>query len=236
MLCTKGHGRRPQEERRVFLAYMGKILILVGGRILGLRRKRFNCWGSAIRIATTVKTVVVHPPESCTPRYTFFFSLSCTPLPLRRRQAEGCAGPRKKKMNDQQHDGEIVGLHASTNGRSCNQHECCGRHLQPGQIVRLKTEVMEVVYETPGDPEPDARVETVIKAVLVLHGTELCTVGFLPRHVAARPQEAARLNNKFAQIIELYDETAGDLARHTKSRRNHGMASYVLLENVPEMH
>jgi hypothetical protein len=78
-------------------------------------------------------------------------------------------------MNDQQHDGEIVGLHASTNGRSCNQHECCGRHLQPGQIIRLKTEAMEVVYETPGDPEPDARVETIIKAVLFLDGTELCT-------------------------------------------------------------
>jgi hypothetical protein len=139
-------------------------------------------------------------------------------------------------MNDQQHDGEIVGMHASTTGRSCNQHECCGRHLQPGQIVRLKTEVMEVVYETPGDPEPDARVETIIKAVLVLDSTEFCTVGFLPREVAARPQEAAHLNNKFAQIIELYNETAGDLARHTKSRRNHGMASYVLLENVPVMH
>jgi hypothetical protein len=80
---------------------------------------------------------------------------------------------KKKKMNNQQHDGEIVGLHASTNGRSCNQHEYCGRHLQPGQIVRLKTEVMEVAYETPGDPEPITRVETVIKAVLVLDGTEL---------------------------------------------------------------
>jgi hypothetical protein len=41
-------------------------------------------------------------------------------------------------------------------------------------------------------------------------------------YAAARPQEAAHLNNKFAQIIELYDEAAGDLARHTKSRRNHG--------------
>ena len=138
--------------------------------------------------------------------------------------------------DNQQHDGEIVGLRASTNGRSCNQHECCSRHLQPDQIVRLKAVVMKVVYETPGDLECDARVETIIKVVLVLDGTALCTVGFLPRHVAARPQEAARLNNKFAQIIELYDETAGDLARHTKSRRNHGMASYVLLENVPEMH
>jgi hypothetical protein len=61
-----------------------------------------------------------------------------------------------------------------------------------------------VVSETPGDPEPDTRVETVIKALLVLDGTGLCTVGFLPRNVAARAQETAHLNNKFDQIIELY--------------------------------
>ncbi len=66
---------------------------------------------------------------------------------------------------------------------------------------------MEVLYQVPGDPEPDVRIETVIKAVLVLDGTELCTIGFLPRHVAARPEEAARLHNKLAQIIEFYDLT-----------------------------
>jgi hypothetical protein len=89
----------------------------------------------------------------------------------------------------------------------------------PDHIVRFKTKVMEVLYQVPGVPEPDARIETVIKAVLVLDGTELCTIGFLPRHVAARPEEAARLHNKFAQIIEIYD----------------GMASYILLDNVPAM-
>jgi hypothetical protein len=62
--------------------------------------------------------------------------------------------------------------------------------------------VQEKIYQQlPGDPQPDARIETVIKAVLVLDGTELCTIGYLPRHVAARPQEAERLHNKFAQII-----------------------------------
>ena len=99
----------------------------------------------------------------------------------------------------------------------------------------MKTVVMEVVYQTPDDPEPYARTETVIKAVVVLDRADLCTIGFLPRHVAARPHEAQYLNNKFAQILELYDETQGDLARHKKSKRNHGMASYVLLENIPEM-
>ena len=140
-------------------------------------------------------------------------------------------------MNEdqQQHDGEIVGLHSPDNGRSCEQHECCGRHVVPGHIVRFKREVQEILYQVPGDPDPDARIETVIKAVLVLDGTELCTIGYLPRHVAARPEEAERLHNKFAQVIELYVETPVGLMQNNKSLRNHGMASYILLDNVPAM-
>ncbi len=94
---------------------------------------------------------------------------------------------------------------------------------------------MEVVYETPGDPEPDARVETVIKAVLVLDGTELCC-WFSSKACGCKATRGSSTQQQVAQIIELYDETAGDLARHTKSRRNHGMASYVLFENVLVMH
>jgi hypothetical protein len=78
---------------------------------------------------------------------------------------------------------------------------------------------MEVAYQIPGDPEPDARIETVIKAVLVLDGTERCTIGFLPRHVATRPEEAAQLHGKFAQIIELYEETPVGRMRQPKSIR-----------------
>jgi phenolic acid decarboxylase len=63
---------------------------------------------------------------------------------------------------------------------------------------------MEILYQVPRDPEPDARIKTVIKAVVVLDGTKLCTIGFSPRHVPTRPEEVACLHNKFAQIIELY--------------------------------
>jgi hypothetical protein len=112
-------------------------------------------------------------------------------------------------------------LHSSDNGHSCNLHVCCGCHVVPGHIVRFKTEVMEILYQVTGDPEPDAKIETVIKVVLILDGTKLCTNGFLPRHMAARPEEAASLHNKFAQIIELYDLTPVGWMRHNKSIRCH---------------
>ena len=38
-------------------------------------------------------------------------------------------------LDDHQHDGEIVGLHNFANVRACNQHDCCGMHLWPGNLV-----------------------------------------------------------------------------------------------------
>jgi hypothetical protein len=139
------------------------------------------------------------------------------------------------QQEDQEHDGEIIRLHSPDNGRLCTQHACCSHHVVPGNIVRFKREVMEVVYQVQRDPEPDARIETVIKAVLVLDGTECRTIRFLPSHVAARPEEAAQLHGKFAQIIELYDETPVGQMRHNKSITCRGIVSYILLDNVPVM-
>ncbi len=136
--------------------------------------------------------------------------------------------------DNQQHDGEIVGLDKPENGRSCNMHECCGRHLHVGDIVRFKVVVLEVCYEdTDEGGELDQRLEQVVKAVVIVDGAEMCTVGFLPRHVAARQVQVAVLNNKFAQIIELYNNARAGSARHNKSLRNHGVASFILLDNVP---
>ncbi len=138
--------------------------------------------------------------------------------------------------DNQQHDGKIVGLNSPDNGRSCNLHAaCCGHHLQPGMIVRFKPEFMEVTYKDADDDVGDARVEQVIKAVLVVDGMEMCTVGFLPRSVAAWPLEVQHLHNKFAQIHELYDNTPPGRTRYLKSQRNRGMASFVLLDNIQVM-
>ncbi len=58
--------------------------------------------------------------------------------------------------DNQQHDGEIVGLDKPDNGHSCNMHECCGCHLRVGDIVRFKAVVLEVCYkDTDKGVEPD---------------------------------------------------------------------------------
>jgi hypothetical protein len=114
-------------------------------------------------------------------------------------------------MNDNnQHDGEIVGLYNPSNGGSCKQHDCCGMYVLPGDLIHLKREVMDVINEQECDPEPDAKLETVVKAVVIHDGAEAYTLGFLPCHVACQPQEAAHLHRKFSQILELYADDPED--------------------------
>jgi hypothetical protein len=77
-------------------------------------------------------------------------------------------------------------------------------------------------------------LETLLKAVVIPDGVEACTVGFLPCHVACRPQEAAFFHKKFAQILELYADDPEDCMQVNKSQHNHGMASFQLLDDIPE--
>jgi hypothetical protein len=52
-----------------------------------------------------------------------------------------------------------------------------------GDIVRFKAVVLEVSYEdTDEGVELDQRLEQVVKAVVIAEGTDMCTVGFIPRH------------------------------------------------------
>ena len=140
---------------------------------------------------------------------------------------------QKKKLTAMVHDGEIVGLYGTTNGRSCNQHECCGRAIEPGHVVRFKVQVQDVDYTVPGQVAPDVRRERVIKVMRVIDGTEMCHVGFLPKYLLARPNQLATLDSQFAQIIDLYSKIEDDpSAKKVSAIRNCSMASYRLLENV----
>ena len=117
-------------------------------------------------------------------------------------------------------DGEIYGIEKSTNGRNCEQHTCCGDHISPNDLVRFKLSVVTI----------GERPESAIKAVHVRDGTELCTIGFLPQFEVHRSGSKV---GKFAQIIDLYHESE-NIYEKQKSERNHGIASYRLLEDIQE--
>jgi len=119
------------------------------------------------------------------------------------------------------HDGEIVGLHSSSNGEACEQHEYCGRAVRVGDLLQLKWGVVQL--------QDKSSIESIIKGVLIKYGTETCTVGFAPWHVAASKRKSRLL----AQIIELYDLGESALKK-LKIAQNQGMVSYHLLDDIPE--
>ena len=120
-------------------------------------------------------------------------------------------------------DGELHGLNASSNGSLCEQHECCGKAVKADDVIRFK--LVAVVDDVLGKP-----LET-IKAVLIKDSTELRTVGLLGKEAAVLPSQRSKYIDKFAQVLELYDDNENSKMRK-KSKRNAGMASFCLMEDI----
>jgi hypothetical protein len=103
-----------------------------------------------------------------------------------------------------------------------------------GNLVCFKRDVVSFFLD--GEPNQDSEViETVVKAVLIRDGMETCTVGFLPQHITMRHPQVECLTGKFTQIIELYGLCEIGSYKKKKSERNSGIASFVLLDDIPEM-
>ena len=119
-------------------------------------------------------------------------------------------------------DGEIVGLHGSTNGRSCESHTSCGSHVMPDDLIRFKLTMVEI----------DGTLEEGIKVVRIRDGTESCCIGFLPRNLVKSSK--ANYVGQFAQIVELYEHSDNTTMRR-KSNRNLGVASFCLLKDIQEL-
>ena len=116
------------------------------------------------------------------------------------------------------HDFEIVGLLSSTNGRSCTLHDCCGKEVEVGDVLRLVACTVSV----------DGVVEEALKLVRVLDGVDQCTVAFVPRVLMSLPAVKNHIN-KFVQVSELYKESENSYKRD-KSYKNCGMAKVSTLD------
>jgi hypothetical protein len=127
-------------------------------------------------------------------------------------------------------DGEVLGLQASGNGRSCVQHHCCNMLVVPNDSIKFKTTLIDGMGM---GEDSKSFPEEAIKVVLICNGTECCTVGFLCKSVVVVERDKARFVGRFAQIIELYDESANKTMM-LKSKRNMGIASFQLLDEIQD--
>lgn len=119
-------------------------------------------------------------------------------------------------------DVEIVGLNASSNGRSCCQHAICGVSLQVGDVVKL----VDTMVESGG-----SELEPALKVVIIRDGAATCTVGFIPRALAALPK-VQRKKAGFLQVVELY-KNSQNLWKKQLDAQYKGMAGAVFLDSIP---
>ncbi len=74
-------------------------------------------------------------------------------------------------------DGEIVGLHRENNGRSCASHECCGRILKVGNLVKFYECIVDM------DVVPEEGLKAILLKPVDNTWLEEYTVGFLARNI-----------------------------------------------------
>jgi hypothetical protein len=73
----------------------------------------------------------------------------------------------------------------------------------PNNIIKFKTIVIDGMGEG-----SKSMLEEAIKDVLICNRTECCTVGFLCKSIVVVERDKARFFGRFAQITELYVESA----------------------------
>jgi hypothetical protein len=109
---------------------------------------------------------------------------------------------------------EIVGTEMSCQGRSCEEHDICGKVLKEDIVVRLRKIQLMV----------EGKEETAIAAIWVTDGIDRCRVGFVPRHMV---RHAARYGGALVQVTRVFssDPETCDLTERRLFLRTKGIAA-----------
>ena len=120
---------------------------------------------------------------------------------------------------------DVVGILASNNGRSCEEHDCCGKEIiAKDVVVRFRVVQLEREVVNEANPEPEA---TAIAVYHVTDGIDGCRVGFLRRHLLKYKDE---YDGRLAHVTEVFNEESESPSDRAKHHRNMGCASAVLIE------
>jgi hypothetical protein len=119
---------------------------------------------------------------------------------------------------------DVVGIEANDHGRSCEQHECCGKAvIEVDVVVRIRA----VQLERPNNEANPEKETTALAVYHVTGGIDSCRVGFLRRHLLRYADE---YDGRLAQITEVFSDKSESPSDRAKHHRNVGCASAVLIE------
>ena len=121
-------------------------------------------------------------------------------------------------------DGQILGLMARNNGRSCAHHHCCGSTVKVGSVVFFSFCIVldEILQEL------EDAIEVTMDCDLHPEG-QRCRVGYLARRIAHNKVEAAQYVNRTAVVIELLQDSKEQTKRRM-NMRGYGVALVTFLD------
>jgi hypothetical protein len=111
---------------------------------------------------------------------------------------------------------DIVGIAAGNHGRSCEEHDVCGRVLEENSVVRIRHVQILV----------DGNEESALAVYWIADGIDCCRVGFLQRHLLKHWKE---YNGRLAQIVDMYKDSESPSKRR-KNHRNMGCCQAVIID------
>jgi hypothetical protein len=116
---------------------------------------------------------------------------------------------------------EVVGIEASSNGRSCHMHDVCGSVIEEDTVLRIrKVQIVNVL----------GKEETALAAYHLSDGIDQCCVGFLQRHFVSH---ALTFDGALAQVTEVYSITSDSAIKRKKCRHNMGCCLASLISDFP---
>ena len=115
---------------------------------------------------------------------------------------------------------DVVGILASDRGRSCEEHECCGKAVvEIDTVLRIRSIQIEV----------DGQEETALACYWVTDGIDRCRVGFLRRFALKHMKQ---YDGKLAQVVEVFGDNSESPSDKAKHHRNVGCCRAAIIDSV----
>jgi hypothetical protein len=117
---------------------------------------------------------------------------------------------------------DIVGIESNTQGRSCEEHDICGKSsIAEDAVVRFRK--VQIVV--------NGKEESAIAAYHVSDGIDRCRVGFLKRHLL---KHWKRYDGVLAQVIEVYSKESDSPTKRKNFYHNKGCCVAAIISSLPD--
>jgi hypothetical protein len=120
---------------------------------------------------------------------------------------------------------DIVGTHASSSGRSCEEHKCCGKCVIALDVVlRLRSVQVNI----------DGVERPAVAAYWVTDGIDRCRVGFIKAELTETQSSREEYDGRLVQVVAICRKNSESSEDRAAARRYFGCCRAAFIETRKE--